>query len=356
MLPHFFLLFVTTSFAALADVPRLSRGVGLVLWSFVILYLTLFAGWRAETVGADTAAYIQRIELLQLAGSIWEKSTTEPGYKAIVALGLRFGNSPHAVLLLLSFIAVLTYIVSVIKLSVQPAVSFFFFITYGYFLFHLNGARQGLAFGFYLLAIVAVLRGRLLTYVGWVLVGALFHTSALLTLPLYFVFRIGYSLFNMCIMFAVAAVFYFSADILFSIAGLVNERYVTYGDRTETGGALLALFYFVHAAFFILWRGWIQDRDLGDYDRLLMIMMFGTMIHLVVFVTNSYVEMNRLALYFTAASVFLWPMVFRSSVTATSKNIVIFAGFASGLLFFYFFLSKIGGYAPYRMYFYIFNV
>jgi hypothetical protein len=348
MIPYFFMLFATAGLAAILENARMSRGLRVSGWLLIATALILFAGLRGEYVGADTIAYINRFEYLKSLDQIWDVyGSAGAGIKLIYATALLTSSHHTYFLLLASTVAVALYLAGIFRNSDDVVLSLFVFIAFGFYVFHLNGMRQGLALGFYLLAIPHVIGGNFLRYAVWVGIASLFHTSALFTLPLYFVFRLGFSAWNLSFVVILSVSFVLFIDQFLSIAGLVNERYAAYGRRTETGAAMLTLFHVVLTAFFVLCRVLIPVEARVRYDMYLMMILFGTAIFIVVTATGSYVEMNRMAVYFTVVMVFLWPILVRSIRDPQIRFLLIAGLIVAGSGFYVIYLGQIGGYVPY---------
>jgi transmembrane protein EpsG len=348
MIPYFYMLFLTTGVAAVLENARMSRGVRVAGWVLIAAALTLFAGLRGDYVGADTIAYLNRFAYLSSQGLLWDSyGSAEIGIKLIYATALLVSDEPSSVLILASLVAVVAYIAGIFRNSDDTALSLFVFIAFGFFVFHLNGLRQGLALGFYLLAMSHIIGGSFWRYAAWVGVASLFHSSAIFTLPLYFVFRVGFSRWNLVLVVLLSVGFVLFLDQILSFVGVVNERYTAYGRRVETGGLLLTLFYVLLSSIFVLARVLVPVEARVRYDKYLMMVVFGAAIFVVVTATGSYVEMTRMALYFTVAMVFMWPILIGSIRDVQMRFLVLAGLVVSGSIFFAIYLGQIGGYIPY---------
>lgn len=350
MIPHFALLFTVSGIALIADNIRISKGVQYLLWGMLVLTLAAFAGFRGDFVGADTFAYVSDFENLVRAGQFWRAdSSAEFGYKVLLGLARWISTDPTTHLVITSLLASTLYATAIYRLSKDPALSLFLFIAFGFFVFHMNGLRQGLALGVYMHAIPTILKGQFGRYVILVLIAAMFHKTAYFLLPLYPLFRLGFSVWSFLLTVITSATLVLSLNPLFALAGLVSARYSGYGQRTETGGSLLAMFFIALAGLFIALRPFVKFEFREDYNKYLMILIFGAVIYGLVLITSSYVEITRMALYFTCTLVFLWPIVLRS-IDGTLARLCISTGLIVGACGFYaIFLSQIGGYIPYTI-------
>jgi hypothetical protein len=350
MIPHFALLMITVLIAAFGQQRSASKWQRRTAWVVVSLLLILFAGLRASTVGVDTAGYVGRFEFLRNIGLYWDSlSSGELGIKIIYAVSLMIGSDPHIFLMLASTLAVVLYVCSIRTTAVLPALGLFVFIAFGFYLFHFNGLRQGLALGFFMLAIRHVVTGNLWRYLMWGVIAGLFHTTAFFALPVYLLARKGVTPFNIFILIIGSTVLAFLVGPILMLLGGINERYAAYADRTETGGILLTIFYIGISILFLVMRRGVDVRLRRAYDRFLMLTLAGTTIFATITLTESYIELTRMALYLTVSITFLVPILITSAKSTGQRGLIYTVILCSGCIFYYFFLSQIGGYIPYKL-------
>src|SRR5690606_27129494 len=100
MIPYFFMLFLSTGFAAILENARMSRGSRMAGWVLIAAGLILFAGLRGDYVGADTIAYVNRFIYLDSQGWIWDSyGSAEIGVKLIYAAALLVSDDPATFLI-----------------------------------------------------------------------------------------------------------------------------------------------------------------------------------------------------------------------------------------------------------------
>ena len=155
----------------------------LVLLILVTIWLILFAGLRYE-VGLDYDAY----------RNFFQTITTNPDMH--MELGFRFFT---LILNLLDFdYQIMFFIVSLVTISLfvyfyynyskLPLLSIFLFLTMPlYFLLSFNTIRQCLAIAIFTLAIKYILNKSFIKFLIILIIASLFHKSALLMIPLYFI-------------------------------------------------------------------------------------------------------------------------------------------------------------------------
>lgn len=320
-----------------------------VLHYCVLSVMVLFAGLRSAGVGTDSGSYARSFESgrSKLEGDWLMQLTDEAGFYYF-KLFLSYLSNEYVVLFI--GIALLTYtcVIKAIKRETDKIViPLFVFITLGLYTFVFNAARQGLAVAIYMLSFKYLLdhgRKRFIKYCAMVLLAATFHKTVIITLPLYFLFRLPYSpkmlALNAVMGIGMGAVM----PSFLAFASTQEARYALYSTQAG-GGELLTVFYISITAFFIYWRRNIDVEYLRRFDVFLNMMMFGTLIFMVVQANSLYVEMTRFAAYFQVASVFLWTYIYQSSTRP--KAVFSIAIVIGHLLYFFIFCSRMAALVPY---------
>lgn len=315
-----------------------------------VLLLTLFIGLRSTTVGTDTAGYARMFQLMGSFSSplvAASEISTEDGWN--ILNWCLYQIYPHYVFffVIIGLLTVSSAVNVIQRESSSPVVSLFTYITLGFYLFGFAAMRQSLALAIYFMAIPYLLKEQFWRYALVVLLASTFHVSVLVALPLYFVFRIPYSgrlLFGV-VVGSLAFGYFLPSLLLYSTE--FDERYSVYTE-IKGGGEMFAIFFTILAIFFWTQRNKILDSRQGRYDKLLMMLIVGAIIYLVVTITGVYGEVTRIAMYFQLSVVLLWAELYRYRKERFSG---IFWGccIIGHLLYYYMYLSRIGGIVPYLM-------
>jgi hypothetical protein len=282
--------------------------------------MVLVAGMRGSSVGTDTSGYARGYEAEKVStlADVWDRRS-EPGYFVLAVAARCVSDNYWAVLTASAVLVVFCYMWAIYRVSVNPAISLFVFITMGYYMFFFNGARQGLAAAVYSLAFMGLIAGRFWRYALFVAIAFLFHRTAILTLPLYFVFRRKCSFWYVAVLAVGAVVFVCFLHAFLSLGVFINERYAMYAEMEAVGGRWLTVFYVLLSVFFLFFRPAVVAEDRRAYDCFLNMLIFGTTVYVGVAMSGAYVELTRFAFYFHVALVFLWPIVFRSAQQSSSQ-------------------------------------
>jgi len=384
---YYICLFVVTIFAYLAQSAGTNKYIARFLLFVAFATMVFVAGMRGLSVGRDTALYVRIYERTRMLPDTWE-SISEPGYWILNVIAHRISNDYWMILTAIAVVTVFCFMKAIYKISVNPAISLFIFITMGYYTFFFNGARQGIACAIYCLSFRSIIDGKFLRYAIYVILAATFHNSVILALPLYFLFRQKCSLMYIIQTVVGAAIVICFFSWFLSVGALVSEKYSMYKEMDATGGYWLTLYYALLSIFFLLLRSTVSEPDRKTYDYLLNMLIFGATIYIAIVFSHGYVQLMRFAFYFQVSTIFLWPIVFKNIYTPCSRVfsdpetipprqlyscqalplLPAYTGFQvqpvgdrtgtytgfilivlGHLAYFYIFLSQIGGCVPYRL-------
>ena len=193
-------------------------------WTCILstLTLVLFAGLRANNVGADTVQYLHSFEYCSIYSSInsalydrsLDENAIEIGYYILEYL-CHLIMSYNSFKLLCASLTIIPVGYILYKYSNHPTVSFLlFYMLPIYTLLSMSAIRQGIAFGFVLLAMDMCFQKRWKMYVTWMLIALLFHNSVAILIPLYILNYIDYKRrYNIYIFIVFGVVAYYSTRI-----------------------------------------------------------------------------------------------------------------------------------------------
>lgn len=228
------------------DVEVKNREVFLLI---ACIQLIILAGLRGYTVGADLNNYLGAIEYygkLPMQSVLFAKLVYpfdyEIGYFIFVKLCafLRMNNT-----VFLLMVAVITY-VPIFKLikkkSTMPFLSIFIYFSFGTFSYSLGLFRQMIAISIITCGIKYIEQKKLCKYIFVIILAMMFHTTAIIMLPFYWIQKIDFKkLFIWIIWFEVVG-FLFGKQII-NLAVYLLPKYSGYIDSTygESGGGVFNL-------------------------------------------------------------------------------------------------------------------
>lgn len=343
MTPYFVVLILALIFMAVYQ--KSQDKLFLVLCAIPLIVLI---GFRSAEVGTDTGGYCRSFldkANYSLSLDTLEEFSTEPGWNLLNLLLVRLGEHYFIILTAVGIICTVAALRVINQLSKSKTLSLFVYITLAFYLFAFAASRQAVAIGIYMLSIPHLLDKNFKRYAITVCIAALFHQTALVALPLYFFFRLPFS--NKVLALIIVGGLVTGAIIprIMTFAAMVEERYSVYTEY-EGGGEMFTAFYLILSAFFILQRSKIKVEYIRNYDVLLNMLIFGSLIYVVVIFSGLYGEVTRLAAYFQVSTIILWAYLHKHRVTSLNAVFWLIA-IVGHLGYFYIYLSKIGHIVPY---------
>lgn len=161
---------------------RGTPGVQRMAWIFLGVLFTLMIGFRYQ-VGGDWGAYLTHYDRtfeVPLSEAI---GTSDPGYALLNWLSGLVGGEVYLVNLVCGAF-VMAGVIVFSRRQPLPWLALLVAVPYMIMVVAMGYTRQSVALGFELLALVALMDGRMRRFVLLVACGALFHKSAVVLLPL----------------------------------------------------------------------------------------------------------------------------------------------------------------------------
>lgn len=195
---------------------------------FAILFL--LSACRLN-VGNDYAKYVEFMHLVNCNAYV----PTEIGFNLLVKL--LYGLSGYENFLLVfafySFVTVLFFLLAVYEQSDEFGLTFFLFMTLGYYFQTFSTVRYYLALAVALYSMKFVLRRQWGRFVVLILLGSAFHKSLLVVIPLYFLASLTWKKWQLAVAALFCTTFLFMQDYYLT---LVVFLYPTYEDTEYLEG------------------------------------------------------------------------------------------------------------------------
>ena len=302
--------------AAAADRRRFLNGVCLTA---IFTALFLVSSFRVG-IGNDYYKYVEFVNRITFDAYV----PTEPGFNALVRVcGLLFGKENYvAVFSVMAFFTVFLFLKAIYELSDDFFLSFVLFMTLGYYFQSLNTIRYYLALALALYSIRYLpvgeknspARGAWGRWTACVLLAALFHKSALVTLPFYFLAsrRLGRRM--LCGGTLLAALFflssYFFRDVYLKLFLRLYPSYERTGELsggTSVANILRCIGVLLFAAF-VLWRqsgALTEGRGFYERHHFYLLCAYGALL-LYVF-GQTIPQISRIGYYLTVTQLIFIP-------------------------------------------------
>ena len=297
----YWMMFILPASAALLEAarrPHLMRGQDVTTnirlprtWWFVMAALTLLVGWRHQ-VGGDWFNYLDNFQnsIYDSQFGVWWEN--DPGYHVLEWLGLQTGWGIYFVNLMAASIFSLGLVMFCWYLP-RPWLGLAVAVPYLVVVVAMGYSRQGVAVGLAMLGMLALQRQSVRGFVLLVVLGATFHKSAVLLLPIA-ALASNQNRFGNTVWVALATLVAYYLLLADSLEGLVTN-YVEAQYQSE--GALVRLVMNAVPAVFLLRFG----ERFGFRPSQVALWRWLAMISLVLlamyFVTNASTALDRVALF-----------------------------------------------------------
>lgn len=266
-----------------------------------VLPLIIVSALRYQ-VGVDYNSYMWMHEAIGRGEAVH----AEAGYKALSELVLKYTSDPQAIFVVTSIIILALIGVGIYCYSPQPALSLFLFVSMGYLFSSFNILRQYIAIAILFVALKFIKENKFLPYLAFVLVAMLFHKTAIIMVPLFFVVQCRFKQSYMFMMAMVGAGLIVLRSTLTNL--LVTLFYPQYAgtDLIKPLSPFEFLYYLV--VFSLIIAMCFAYKHKFFEDKLNLILFNSTFFALLMYLCLSFVpEINRIAVYLELFVILLIP-------------------------------------------------
>lgn len=305
----------------------------------VSVFLLLFAVSACRlNVGNDYAKYVEFMHLIACDAYV----PTEAGFNGIVKLIYTLSGFENYLLVFAVFAAFTIgfFLIAIYRQADSFAFSFFLFMAFGYYFQSFNTVRYYLALAIAVLAIPYVLRREWIKFLLLILLGATFHKSLLVVIPLYVLASFTWKRWQLAIVALFCSTFFFCQDFYLKA---VVFLYPTYEDTEYlTGGTSLVN---IARCFAVLVLSLLCYKKAVKEDRRNRFYFYCNLGALVMYVCCSFLPIiSRIGYYLTITHIFFLPALVFSIENQKVRKLLTAGVAAAGILYFgVFILMKAGG-------------
>lgn len=296
MLPYWFFFLIPV--VGVISLRRLEHHSRTFVWCLVGVFFAFAIGLRFE-VGGDWYAYLAYLDRASEMTLLEVLTHGDPGYYLVNWLAYHLGGNIYWVNLVCGAI-LMSGIVSFARRQPLPWLALLVAVPYLIIVVGMGYTRQAVALGFTLLGLVALGDGQVRRFVFWVLVGAAFHKSAVLILPIAGLAASQSRLLSF--VWAGAASLIGGYLFLFDSVDTLWTNYVE-ADYESQGGLIRVLMNAVPATIFLLFNRYMQ---LNDNERRLWFWMSVLATACIPLVIISSTATDRVALYLIPLQLFVF--------------------------------------------------
>lgn len=291
--------------------------------TFASIVLALLTGLRGKYVGSDTGVYMNNfltMRRIPFFTAISEKSGRfEGGYKFLTRFVGIFTDSTVVFFCICAGIFAICLWIFINNNSKNKFMSIMLYFTVQGFSFQLSGVRQALAMGFVLISFEYMKQRKFWKFLFWVILGSLFHKSALAIIPMYFLayFKINFKnfFFYVVVGFSVIVFRTIFVNLLGTLLGF--EHYLE-GDGAQGGAIYVVLMYIVTIIIAYIYKEPFVKENKNN------VLFFNmTFVSLIIYLLRYFVYIvERISFFYQFAFIILLPNVIESIPDKKTRNFV----------------------------------
>lgn len=298
MWPYFVLFAIPSLFALREPNPTIKANDVFInnqfsgSWKLIFIILCIFIGLRHET-GGDWFNYVNKLQFAEINSREAGWWLNDPGYRILEWISIQMNWGIHGVNLFSA--SIFSYGLVVFCLSLpRPWLALAVSIPYLVIILGMGYTRQGLALGCIMTGLVALGQGRVFGFVLWAVIGATFHKSAVVLLPMA-ALAASQRRFVTAIWVAVVIAVAYTTLLEDSVDSL-KTNYLEAGYQSQ--GAFIRLSMNAIPAILLLWRRKLfetsqQQHRIWFWFALSSLILLGWL-----FISPSSTAVDRIALYF----------------------------------------------------------
>lgn len=310
----FWLMFLVPMWGVLAP-RRLPQSQAPWVWAVVGIAFALLMGLR-DQVGGDWFAYLPMFQQTASEDLATAVAKGDPGYQALNWFVARVGGSIYVTNLVCAAILMWGTVVFC-RRQPNPWLALLVAVPYMLIVVGMGYTRQSVALGFAMLGLVALGDGRVRSFVTWVVVGALFHKSAVLLLPIAGLAASRNRLLTVAIVLASTVLSYYL--LLQDSAEHLWTNYVE-ADMQSEGGAIRVAMNVLPAVLLLVFRQrLIPDPD----DRKLWLWIAVLAMVCIPLVQLSSTAVDRVALYLIPLQLVVFSRLPRLATSTRARTLLV---------------------------------
>ena len=328
-----------------------------ILSVFIILFA--LSACRLN-VGNDYARYVEFMHLVNCNAYV----PTEIGFNLLVKLiyGLSGFENYLLVFAVYAFVTTAVFLLAMYEQSDDFPLTFFLFMTLGYYFQSFSTVRYYLALAAAFYSMKFVLRGQWVRFLVIVLLGAAFHKSLLVVIPLYFLASVPWKKWQLAVAALFCTTFLFCQDFYLKV---VVFLYPTYEDTEYLEGGtsyiniLRCAAVLIFAGLVLYMQRHAQEERLTDdeEERRFWFYFYLNLGALVLYVFCSFLPIiSRIGYYLTVSHVLFIPMLLKRVDDVRWRKLFRVGILLAAILYFAIYMSRAGDdgtlILPYKTFFF----
>lgn len=280
-----------------------------ILFAAIVVSMVLFVGLRDTLIGTDTPTYVTMFETDQ-----WSIDNIEVALPFVGKVIHLFTDRYFIFLTMLSLISLVGIFDVVKNRDFDTEIFIYLYMTSFCYLYSATAIRFFCAFSIILLSFKYMIAQKTLKVLSLILIATLFHTSAVIFIPLYFITRFKYSRKNIMIFIAIIAILSVMIELLgnsiFNIGVLQKYSYIGSETSFNFGPSIIINIAMLIVA--LLFHGKIKDYK-PEYEFNVKMLIIGSFVDIL---SIAY----RVVWYFRFPVWFIIPIILANTKKKDAKT------------------------------------
>jgi hypothetical protein len=294
---------------------RLSASVQKLAWSLVAIIFAATIGFRHE-VGGDWFAYEAQFDFVARLDFVNALEFSDPGYYGLGWLVSQWGGNIY-LLNAICAVIVMSGVVVFARAQPKPWLAVLVAVPYLIIVVAMGYTRQSAALGLAMIGLAALGQQQVLKFVIWVLLGAVFHKSAMLLLPFAALAASQRRLWTWTwVAITTTAGVYL---LLAEQSNVLWQNYVV-AEYESQGGLIRVLMNAIPAVLFLLFRRRLHTQT---KERKLWFWLSVFSLACVPLVIISSTATDRVSLYFIPIQMYVLSRLHRLATTSWGRAFIV---------------------------------
>ena len=318
------------------------------IYILAVIQLIFILGFRLlGTVGKDWIYYSKYYDL-QLNWNLAELldyQRYEIGFKLLTKVLSLIYNNTQFYVFIIGVISVVPVAFIIYKYSKMPFLSLIIYVTLDFYTFNFAGLRQGIAIAIIFFSYKYIVENKFLKFILCIILATLFHTSAIVFLPIYFIRQIKITKLKIVFFAIIVILIYIFKNQIFLI---INRFfYDNYSLSNTSSGNWMLLCIFMLILCYLFYKAVIKNDK--NNQKLYIITTIGCMCMLFSSIAS---DTMRIANYFYIFLLILIPEVLNCLKNNNTRNILtIFSVILLTGIYIYLLTIDLYNIVPYKVFF-----
>lgn len=305
-----------------------------------LFFIWILIAFRSYLIGNDTISYANLFPILSsyplsMYGNnplsiLFTKNRFEFGYVLFNKVIYYFSENPRWLLIISATITICLIGYAINKYSKNPTLSLIIFVTMGFMAGTMSQIRQYIAWAICIYSIKYTLNNKPIRFICSVVLAMLFHISAIVFLPLYWLSKIKLTPKNGTLFAIITLPLFIFFNRFSALTGSLIKSYNNYEEQMVDNGTTGYLSITVNLITFILifilaiYLMKVNKENGGSRNKLTNLLLWMLMCSFVVLILSyKFSQFSRLVSYFTCSIMFLIPNELDNPEKSTVKQVIL---------------------------------